>query len=263
MTSMRAVPDHSQRPLERPWPCGDPQQGLALVTVIVVLVALVLIATPFAVSMRGLESSALLELRRTQSRQGAALAVAAATRHLEDTHPSVDVGSPHVDRRSELFPDDLAKRFPDLLPRNPRGAVRSVSIEDESGKVSLGTATAALLGNLIGGRTLLREALSEEDRRAVVVDTGGFAEAGLAFVGREQVEYSFVGPGLLGELRRGYSSANFPSSTATEHRQGDAVLDARLMLLVQRAWHLLPGTFEPFARVDSLRDLSLFAELTY
>lgn len=239
------------------------QRGLALVTVIVVLVALVLIATPFAVSMRNLESSALLGRAQVQARAGAQLAVAAATRQLADTHPAFDLQSPHVDRRAELFPDDLADRFKDLLPRDPRGAVRSVTVADESGKVHLGTASLSLLGNLLGGRTVLAEPLEPADGGAAVASTEGFAPSGLVFIGREQMEYSFRSGSLLGELRRGYGSANFETSSVSEHGAGDEVLDARLLLLVQRAWHLLPGTYQPFTRVDGLRDLSLFAEMTY
>jgi|GEM_PF-1254395 len=251
-------------PRPRPVALADHgQQGLALVTVIVVLVALVLIATPFAVSMRNLESSALLGRSQVQARAGARLAVAAATRQLADTHPALDLQSPHVDRRAELLPDDLAERFKDLLPRDPRGAVRSVTVADESGKVHLGTASLSLLGNLLGGRTVLAEPLLPADGGASVASAEGFAPSGLVFVGREQMEYSSRSNALLGELRRGYGSANFESSSVSEHGAGDEVLDARLLLLVQRAWHLHPGTYQPFTRVDGLRDLSLFAEMTY
>jgi len=239
------------------------QRGLALVTVIMVLVALALIATPFAVSMRNLESSALLGLRREQARAGAELAVAAAARHLEDTHPFLDIESPHVDRRDELAPDDLEESYPDMLSRDPRGAVRSVTIKDESGKIHLGTASMALLGNLLGGRTVLSESLGEQDGVAMVVDSRGFAGAGLALVDREQFEYSTLQPSMLGELTRGYTSANVGRSVAAMHSAGTEVYDARLVLLVQRGWHIQAGTFTPFTRVDGLKDLGLFAEMTY
>lgn len=239
------------------------EQGLALVTVIIVLVALALVATPFALSMRHLESSALLGLRQEQARQGALLAAAAARAELERSHPALDLDSPHLDTLAELVPEDLAERHPDLLGRDPRGALRSVAVADESGKVHLGTATPALLGNLLGGRTLLTERLEADDHELVCADTRGFPATGLAFVGGEQIEYSTRRPSGLGELGRGFSSANLARSVPADHEPGSELLDARLLLLVQRAWHLLPGSYEPYRRVDGLRDLTLFAELTY
>jgi hypothetical protein len=53
-------------------------QGIALVTVLVVLVALALIATPFALSMRGLESSSLADFEREAARDDAQAALDAA-----------------------------------------------------------------------------------------------------------------------------------------------------------------------------------------
>ena len=239
------------------------ERGLALVTVIVVLVALAIIATPFALSMRNLESASLLSFRREGSRAGTSLALAAAKRHLEETHPYLDVLSPHADSLAELAPDDLAERFPDLLPRDPKGAIRSVRIEDESGKVDLTRATPALLGNLLGGRTVLTADADADDDVFAVASGAGFGPAGLALVGREQVEYSAVSERAIGELRRGFASANLARSVAAAHAVGDELLDARLVLLVQRAWRVKPGVFEPLLRVEGLKQIALFSELAY
>ncbi|RKY19167.1 MAG: hypothetical protein DRQ55_11340 [Planctomycetota bacterium] len=239
------------------------QRGLALVTVIVVLVALAMIATPFALSMRNLESSALLALRRETSRSGAGVALAAARRQLEETHPFLDVLTPLHDSAEELMPDDLEQRFADLLPRDPQGAIRSVAIVDEQGKVDLARATPALLGNLLGGRTLLSAAATESSGVLAVASTKGFGQRGLALVGREQVLYELTTARTLEELRRGYPSANLERSVAAAHPAGTEVLDARLVLLLQRAWRIRPGVFEPFARLDGLKQIALFSELAY
>lgn len=230
---------------------------------IVVLVALTIIATPFALSMRNLESSALLGLRRQSSRASTATALAAATRQLEETHAWLDLGSPHRDRAAEVSADDLAERFADLLPRNPRGSIRSVRVGDESGRVDLTRATPALLGNLLGGRSFLTAAIGPEDDALALGSTDGLPPAGLLFVEREQVEYSVISGQTVDELRRGFSSANVARSTPAAHMLGAEVFDARLFLLAQRGWRVRPGVFEPYRRVDGLKDIALFSELAY
>ncbi len=142
----RATSRHARRRHER---------GIALVTVILALVALAVIAAPFALSMRGLQSQALLGFQREAARADAELALAAARTHLQGTHPFLDAETPDSDTAAELDPPDLAQRYPDMLSRAPLGSIRSVSIADEQAKVDLATASPYLMGNLLGGRTAL------------------------------------------------------------------------------------------------------------
>ncbi|MCB9899217.1 MAG: hypothetical protein H6825_14525 [Planctomycetes bacterium] len=231
--------------------------------VIVVLVAMAIVATPFALSMRNLESGALLERRQEEARAGAGVALAAARRHLEDTHPYFDQATPLRDTRAELFPEDLPERYPDLLPRDPKGSIRSVRGSDESGKAHLGTASIFLLGNLLGGRTRLTAAVDADATRLTVGDTEGFTPTGLLLVDGELVEYSARGEAEFDELERAFRSANLERSEAVAHDVGADVFDARLVLLVQRGWKASPGSYEPYRRVDGLMDLGLFGEATY
>lgn len=239
------------------------QRGIALITVVVVLVALAVIATPFALSMRSLESSALLGFDQAAVRADAELALAAARRHLEDTHPMFDTVSPWVDDLDEIMPTDLHERRSDLLPRDPMGTIASIAVEDESGKVHLGTASPYLLGNLLGGRTTLTANIDERAQELPVASTDGFGPAGLLWVGEELVEYSGRSRGALEDCRRGYPSANLLSSRSLPHLAGDDVLDLRLLLLAQHGWRIRPGLFDGFRRVDGLKDIGLFGEQTY
>jgi len=239
------------------------ERGIALVMVVVVLVALAIIATPFALSMRGMESTALHSFQQEAARADARLALAAAEHHLEGTHPFLDDETPWSDTADEIAPPDLAARHPRLLPRDPHGVVASVSIADESGKVRLGTASPFLLGNLLGGRATLAEGVDERATRLPIAEGRGWPATGLAWVGRELVEYSALLPDALDECRRGMPSANLAGSTALPHVAGDDVLDARLLLLAEHGWRVRPGTFELFRRVDGLKEIGLFGELTY
>ena len=104
------------------------QQGIALVTVVVVLVALTLIVTPFALSMRHLESGALLDRRRASSMEAAEQALVAARLSLAESHPARDTASPHADSLDEISSQTLSAQHPALLPRDPTGSIRSVSV---------------------------------------------------------------------------------------------------------------------------------------
>jgi hypothetical protein len=251
-----------RRAVERAAVHAGREAGIALIMVIVVLVALAVIATPFALSMRSMESAALLGFEHEVARADAEVALAAARRHLVLTHPFLDA-TPYADDRAELSPPDLDRRHPTLLPRDPRGTIASVSIADESGKVHLGTASPYLLGNLLGGRTTLAQAVDERAETLPLTDASGFRGAGIAWAGLELVEYSAVGPDGLGECRRGLASANLARSAARPHAAGADVLDARLMLLAQHGWRIRPGVFDVFRRVDGLKDIGLYGELTY
>jgi len=239
------------------------EQGIALITVVVVLVTLAVIATPFALSMRSLESSALLGFEQAAARADAELALAAARGRLENTHPMYDLATPWVDGPDEVQPDDLRTRAPDLLPRDPTGTIASIEVADESGKVHLGTASPFLLGNLLGGRTTLTADVDERTDVLPVATTDGFGPAGLVWVGEELVEYSGRLRAELDECRRGFPSANLVSSRALPHDVGDDVLDLRLLLLAQHGWRIRPGIFDRFRRIEGLKDIGLFGEQTY
>ena len=239
------------------------ERGIALVMVVVVLVALAIIATPFALSMQGMEASSLLAFQREAARADARLALAAVEHHLESTHPFLDSDTPWSDSADEIAPPDLASRHPRLLPRDPKGVVASVSIADESGKVRLGTASPFLLGNLLGGRAMLAEDVDERATRLPLTEARGWLPTGLGWVGRELVEYSALLPDALDECRRGTPSANLAGSAALPHAAGDDVLDARLLLLAEHGWRVRPGAFELFRRVDGLKEIGLFGEMTY
>jgi len=239
------------------------EQGIALITVVIVLVTLAVIATPFALSMRSLESSALLGFEQAAARADAELALAAARSRLENTHPMFDLATPWVDGPDEILPADMRELAPDLLPRDPTGTIASIDIADESGKVHLGTASPYLLGNLLGGRTTLTADVDERADVLPVASTEGFGPAGLVWVGEELVEFSGHTRAALEECRRGFPSANLTSSRALPHGVGDDVLDLRLLLLAQHGWRIRPGIFDRFRRVEGLKDIGLFGEQTY
>ncbi|HEX5009257.1 MAG TPA: hypothetical protein VFY71_02555, partial [Planctomycetota bacterium] len=237
-------------------------QGIALVTVLVVLVALALIATPFALSMRGLESASLADFEREAARDDAQAALDAAAAHLATTLPLLDE-TPHRDDVRELAPTDLAEGYPTLLSRDPHGVVASVSLADESGKVDLATATPFLLGNLLGGRTHLTADVGAAGDTLPVAGVEGFPPTGIAWLGHELAEYGAVAPGELREVRRGLASPSLITSHAQPHLAGDEVLDLRLLLLAEHGWRMEPGVFTGFARVDGLKDIASYGELSY
>ncbi len=239
------------------------EQGLALVMVVVVLVGLLIIATPFAISMRRLESGAFLERELESARAGALVALAAGRRHLEDTHPYYDLDTPWSDDFDELHPLDLEERFTGQLDRNPKGAVRSIRVDDEAGKVHLSTASPWLLANILGGRTSLTAGVDETADSLPVVSEKGFPSTGLLWIDDEVIEYSGMDTGIFEECRRGFASENLILSRARSHEAGTEVLDFRILLLTEYGWRIRPGIFDSYRRVDGIKEIGWFGEMSY
>lgn len=126
--------------------------------VVLVLVGLVIIGAPFALSMRQAELAAVNYAARTHARLAAMGALNLAKAQLEQSHefnergyaraPEVQTvnNSPYVDCWGELRVDMADPAFP--FPANPAGAMWSARAEDEQGKVNLKSAPRPLLRNL-------------------------------------------------------------------------------------------------------------------
>lgn len=190
---------------------GARRHGMALLMVVLVLAALLMIGTPFILSMKLQEQGSIQTVAAQQARLAATTARNLAVSQLFESHPSreseealeLEVGSPEggdttriqvaprdVDSLDELtvtLPDTLRLRplggardgVPpeprELSLRNAEGAILAVSVEDEQGKVNLNTAPPILLGNLLGGSQLSEDLDLEADLTEIpLVDTAGF-----------------------------------------------------------------------------------------
>ena len=127
------------------------ERGLALIIVIVVLLALVLIATPFVLSMLLQEKGATSEKEQRQADYGADGARNLAIWQMMRGHDAME-------RRFSPLPwntytyDTLAEFQTRLTPTlstneiaNPQGNIWGITIQDEQGKIDLNSAPQRLV----------------------------------------------------------------------------------------------------------------------
>ena len=140
---------------------GIQQKGVALMLVIVVLMALVVIATPFAVSMQLQEKTSRSFVQETRARLLANGVRNYAVAQLMRTHESCEktgeygapFNTPDWDTLDEFKVTlDLAQieNRPELSFLDPQGMMWSVAVADEQSRVNVNFATPWLMGNLMG-----------------------------------------------------------------------------------------------------------------
>ncbi|MDQ7779627.1 MAG: hypothetical protein RDV41_07945, partial [Planctomycetota bacterium] len=136
----------------------DKESGLALVLVLMVLAALVAVATPFLVSMVQHESSSRNYLDNVKARIAAENARNAGIVSMMRTHESFEIGSgaaapfddPEVDTLDEIgvSKDDIGLPK-DAVTLDSRGLMWDAHAEDEQGKINLRTAPRHVVENLL------------------------------------------------------------------------------------------------------------------
>jgi hypothetical protein len=187
---------------------SDARRGIALIMVIVVLMALLLIATPFAVSMRDHRVTVTMidSANRAQedlvSVRGRVVGYLART-----THFATDE-TPEVDGPAEFEAAVNLEDVGDLDGvRNSRGTIWSAGIEDEQAKINVNAASPFALANLFGARTVLSEKVSDSDAEIPIEDSSIFdPEGGYVVVGAELIKYSGVQLGRLIGCERGVNA---------------------------------------------------------
>lgn len=135
---------------------GGSQRGLALVIVLTVLLALVIIGTPFVLSMVLQEKGATAQKEQKQADYGADGVRNYAAWRLMRGHDSLERRAPappwatyYADGPSE-FQVRPADHIPPATASNLKGAIWGVNIQDEQGKINVTTAPAAVLNRFVG-----------------------------------------------------------------------------------------------------------------
>ncbi|MBN2492371.1 MAG: hypothetical protein JXQ29_16105 [Planctomycetes bacterium] len=183
----------------------DRPEGIALIMVIVVLMALLLIATPFAVSMRDQRVTVhMIDSADRAQEDLVSIRDAVVGRLARTTHFRTDP-TPDVDGLAEIEAAAALEAVGDLDGVcNPRGAIWSTSVEDEQAKINVNAASPFALANLFGARTVLSEKISDADTEIPVEDSSIFArDGGYVVVGAELIRYAGVQLGRLVGCERG------------------------------------------------------------
>ena len=176
-------------------------EGLAMVAVLLVLLALLVLCTPFLLTVGNTDkaSSSIVDDARAE------LALETATWHarskLRETHPAVDA-TPDADSQAEI---EVSNGFdPEFLnPRDSHGVMWGLDVHDVAGRIDINSVPPQLIGNLIGGIAQVLDTVEPDSTEITVNTTEGFLPVGFFWAGRELIGYGAIETGAFGELVRG------------------------------------------------------------
>jgi hypothetical protein len=235
------------------------ERGVALIMVIVVLMALMVIATPFTISMRNQSRKSTELLNDERALRDCELVKNLLLDRIKDTHPDRDLATPFFDDAGEWALDRDSLPFP-LAGTGNLERIFSARATDLQGLINLNTASIYLMANLFGRRTFLVEATSEDSRSLAVRDAEAFPEEGLlwiegcAYIYGSRLDDSFEDAEPCVEL------ANLEDPIIGAKADGAEVLDYRSFLLATFPYKWEPGTLSLLPTVESVRNIAVFGE---
>lgn len=224
--------------------------GYALILAIVVLGALLAIATPFLLTARASSKSSVTRAGDVRARVEADSATAALMRRLEANDCEVDI-TPVFDTEDEAR---LSLTTPsELYPlRDGKGAVVSASAEPEQNRIDINSASPNALAVILG-RGFLTSDLKKDATEISVDDGSKFPDKGFLWIRGELIQYQQKkGSAFLECARQQMAGDAGPYEPAKDYRTGTPVLDARAHAVAKYRVRANPGTFRPFTTVDEL-----------
>jgi hypothetical protein len=251
------------------------ERGIAILTVITALVALMIIAVPFGIAMRmGYERSVASNARvKAQTQVDSALDFLEA--YLGRTTDNVEEENRAADRRdcnnNDPDCDTLAEIQPTLeqmatelgVPveqlRDPYGTILGFSVEDENGKINLNDASYFAIANIMGNSPLSAE-IEPGNRTITVEDASAFPERGYLKIGRELVMYRAKEGNQFTGCERGMLASKPEHGAATQHKAGEPVVNFAAWAVAYYKILKHPGEFTRFQTLD-VSDISSLYEL--
>jgi hypothetical protein len=270
-----------------------PERGIALLSVVMVLVALILIAIPFAISMKGGRDRTHATVERQRAAHEAEQIVRAVASWLHLTHPAYETrvgkdGEENYDSLDEVTPPaSYRQTIEGLWPRStneaigarapsisdPRGSIWTWRVTDQNALVNPNGASPYLVANLLGAALLSEDLDASATTIAVVPDTVASLAApgaspfrkdgGFVRIGREVVRYASFDPMTgfkgceRGALRGGPIGEN---GSASEHKKGAPVLDYAAWKIATHLVAARPGELTGFRTLEDLRSIRLWGD---
>ncbi len=258
-------------------------RGIAILSVITVLVALLMIAIPFVISMKLGRDRTQASAARNRAAFEAELIVRAVASYLHQTHPGVEQSAKQAGAGG-LFGDDTVDTLREILPppsyrktlsdlvassggnvSNPRGSIWSWDVRDANGLVNPNGAKADLIANLMGAATLSEEldpganVIAVQDVMPIpAMGLPAFREdGGYIRIGAEVIQYATFRDGAFqgcsrGALRDTPLQDNGP---AAPHPKGSRVIDYTAYKLATHLVSANVGTMSSFETVDDLKSI--------
>ncbi len=232
--------------------------GFALMVVLLVLLALLVLCTPFLISARNADRASAQISDRTQARVALDTAARHARASLYATHSSLD-DTPYFDALDEIH---VQNQFPaDFLDaRDEHGVMWDLEVTDAAGQIDLNSAGPHVIANLMEASTRFTEVVDPSSKLLAVASTAGFEPSGYLWVGGELIHYTQ----LEGSAFAGFTRAVLGPPNDTDwfggprpnssHDAGAPVLDQRAFALC--AWRLdgSDGRLRALSAVEELAD---------
>jgi hypothetical protein len=192
------------------------EQGFALVIVLLVLLALLVLTTPFLASATHADRASTQRSERAEARIGLD-AIAAHTRQfLSDTYPSADMDkTPFFDGLDEIAVDNHFD--PTFLNANdPNGPMWDVELSDVAGMIDLNSASPFVFANMMELSTRFSGVVTPESKELPLASSTGLEETGFLWCEGELINYSKIVENNVTEFIRGM----FGPAEKTEWRGG-------------------------------------------
>lgn len=258
-------------------------RGIAILSVITVLVALLMIAIPFVVSMKLGRDRTQSTAARNRAAFEAELIVRAVASYLTQTNAGVEQSAKQAGAGG-LFGDDTVDTLREILPppsyrktlsdlvasaggnvSNPRGSIWSWDVRDANALVNPNGAKADLIANLFGAATLTEEldpganVIAVQDIMPIpAMGLSAFREdGGYIRIGAEVIQYTSFRDGAFQGCSRG-ALRDTPlrdNGPAASHPKGSRVIDYTAYKLATHIVSANAGTLSSFETVDDLKSI--------
>lgn len=219
---------------------GSERAGFAMLTVLLVLMSLLVLCTPFLWTAGNADRTSAELVAEVR----AELAVDSALRHARH-----ELGRSHEALDRTRFSDGLEELSPrpeSVEVRPPHddatGAMWSYEVRDHAGLIDFDSASPQVLANLLGQATYLTARLPATATEAEVARVDGFLDRGVVAIGPEYIVYTSLEDDELQGLERGFladETTDCPPSAGDFHPIGAPVIG--LDALSMAYWRLARG----------------------
>jgi hypothetical protein len=274
------------RPPRRP---SRRERGIAILSVITVLVALLIIAIPFVISMKLGRDRTQSNAYRNRARFEAEEITRAIASYAHRTHPAFEqqrkmsggtgedaddtYDSSHEFTPTAEYRDVIAREFArdasggTASVADPRGSIWSWRITDCNGLVNPNGASPYLLGNLLGSAVLSSDldpgATNIRVENVQPLNAPGGSpfkrDGGYIRIGAETIRYKTFDPaeGFQGCERGALKDAAplLDNGLAAQHKRGAIVIDYVAYKLATRVLAAKPGEMAPFRNLEEMKTI--------